>query len=547
MTIDEFFGGHIAVLGNTGSGKSCTIASIIQSIFMENEPYSAYGSSIIVFDINGEYRRTLGKIPTEIRSLYLESSTSEGLASSTLAATAIPPAAPTAPAAPAAPAAPCVSSIQDTEDAASSDKSHSSSKSERDGEECSRFTLPHWFMNFEEWELLLRASEKSQIPVLRTALGLAGLFHKSSGQKDSNNIEKIREHIFSKILLSVIRGSDTTPTKVDRILTIYHNVKRDNFSVNYNEIIEAVKTSYGELADKEKIEEVMNKLEQSVKKDIVLPTYDHSQFSFTDLQQALDLAIFYEESNGNKQIRDYCSSLVTRLKSITEHQDYKFLRPDPNAAKDHEKNLNSYVEYILGISAIEERSSIYRKDRQICILDLNDAPDEVIQLSSAVVSRLVFDRLRRAEHRSCLPVHLILEEAHRYISDKPSKYAIDASDIFTRISKEGRKYGLFLLVASQRPSELSKTVLSQCSNFVIHRIQNPDDLFQIRQMTPFISDSVLDRLASLPKQHALIFGNSVNIPMTFRVRTADPEPYSNDARIREIWYADSSQDVPLGK
>jgi len=78
------------------------------------------------------------------------------------------------------------------------------------------------------------------------------------------------------------------------------------------------------------------------------------------------------------------------------------------------------------------------------------------------------------------------------------------------MAKEGRKYGLFLLVASQRPSELSKTVLSQCSNFVIHRIQNPDDLSQIRQMTPFISEAVLKRLPSLPKQHALVFGTSVS-------------------------------------
>ncbi|MCQ4504008.1 ATP-binding protein, partial [Vibrio parahaemolyticus] len=90
-----------------------------------------------------------------------------------------------------------------------------------------------------------------------------------------------------------------------------------------------------------------------------------------------------------------------------------------------------------------------------------------------------------------------------YISEATSRYAIDASKIYERIAKEGRKYGLFLLVASQRPSELSKTVLSQCSNFVIHRIQNPDDLSQIRQMTPFISEAVLKRLPSLPKQHAL--------------------------------------------
>ncbi|MGD1032735.1 MAG: ATP-binding protein, partial [Opitutaceae bacterium] len=126
-----------------------------------------------------------------------------------------------------------------------------------------------------------------------------------------------------------------------------------------------------------------------------------------------------------------------------------------------------------------------------------------------------------------------------------SRYAVDANRIFERIAKEGRKYGLFLQVASQRPSELSKTVLSQCSNFVVHRIQNPDDLMHIRQMTPFISEAVLKRLPSLPKQHALVFGNSVNLPTTFRVRDAAPTPWSGDAKIRELWYHEAGKQIEL--
>ena len=133
-------------------------------------------------------------------------------------------------------------------------------------------------------------------------------------------------------------------------------------------------------------------------------------------------------------------------------------------------------------------------------------------------------------------MNLILEEAHRYVAERPSGHAIDASRVFQRIAKEGRKYGLFLMVASQRPSELSKTVLSQCSNYIVHRIQNPDHLQHIRQMTPFVSDSVMKRLPSLPKQHALIFGNSVNLPTTFKVRDVKPKPKSDDAAIRDLWF-----------
>ena len=117
---------------------------------------------------------------------------------------------------------------------------------------------------------------------------------------------------------------------------------------------------------------------------------------------------------------------------------------------------------------------------------MNEAADEVVEVASAVVARLIFERLRKADPRNELPVHLVLEEAHRYVAQTPSRYAIDASRVFERIAKEGRKYGVMLMIASQRPSELSRTVFSQCSNFVVHGIQNPDDLAHIRQIIPFV-------------------------------------------------------------
>jgi DNA helicase HerA-like ATPase len=273
----------------------------------------------------------------------------------------------------------------------------------------------------------------------------------------------------------------------------------------------------------------------------VLPSYANAPFSFERLQAALELAIFYEEANGNKQIREYCSQLVTRLKSVIDNPDYEFLRADIDKLEEYDRDPRLYVDRLLGIAIVDGQ---YQKLRQICVIDLNDASDEIVELASAVVARLVFDRMRRADPRNRVPVHMILEEAHRYISEKPSRFAIDAGITFQRIAKEGRKYGAFLIIASQRPSELSKTVLSQCGNFIIHRIQNPDDLSQIRQMTPFISETMLRRLPSLPKQHALIFGNSVNIPTTFRVRDADPTPHSNDTQVREIWYVPENPIVP---
>jgi DNA helicase HerA-like ATPase len=234
--------------------------------------------------------------------------------------------------------------------------------------------------------------------------------------------------------------------------------------------------------------------------------------------------------------------MMTRFKSLKDREEYAFLRHEAVKAGDDAASLPAFLANVLGLEA---KPGGYAKKDQLVLIDMNSVDDEVVELIAAVIARIVFKLLRNANPRNAFPVHLVLEEAHRYIAERPSRYAIDASRIFERIAKEGRKYGLFLMVASQRPSELSKTVLSQCSNFVVHRIQNPDDLSHIRQMTPFISDAVLRRLPSLPKQHALVFGNSVNLPTTFKVRNANPPTKSADAKIRDLWFQEIGRLVPL--
>lgn len=497
--LDELFGGHVAVLGNTGSGKSCTVASIFQSVFMKPEAYASLGASFVIFDVNGEYRRALDKLPSWIRSCYFKASEPD---------VAIDP--PTA--------------------------------NRQIAEITDRFRLPHWFMSVDEWALLLRASEGAQLPALRTALGLTTLFQEDAGQQAAqagaqNNLNEIRNHVLAKIILSILGTDASTGSKEGQVLAVLNSFS--TAEVSRDTIAASLYNDYGQFKDgpgsntANNYQAMLTLLDGFVNEEPVLPSYSNLPFSFERLQAALDLALYYEEASGNKQIRDYCSQLVTRLKSVIDNPDYEFLRADVQALQPHDREPTHYVDRLLGI-AIE--GGRYKKERQICVIDLNDASDEIVELASAVVARLIFDRMRRADPRNAMPVHLILEEAHRYISEKPSRFAIDAGITFQRIAKEGRKYGAFLIVASQRPSELSKTVLSQCNNFIIHRIQNPDDLSQIRQMTPFISETVLKRLPSLPKQHALIFGNSVNIPTTFRVRDADPTPNSNDTQVRDIWY-----------
>lgn len=331
-------------------------------------------------------------------------------------------------------------------------------------------------------------------------------------------------------------GRKPPGAKETRILGVLQRFR--TAEINSGTVGDAIAVKYGNM---DNIEDAFEYLQGAdgeggfVLSDFKLPDYTNSPFDFAALGDAIDLALLYEESHGNRQIRDYCSQMVTRFKALLERRDYAFLR---HSAVDAPTDAGPFLARLLGLQPM---GGGFTKSAQIVIIDMNAVEDEVVELVSAVVARMIFRLLRQANPRNRFPVHLLLEEAHRYVSATPSRYALDAGRVFERIAKEGRKYGLFLMVASQRPSELSKTVLSQCSNFVVHRIQNPDDLSQIRQMSPSISEGVLRRLPSLPKPHALVFGNAVNLPTTFRVRPADPLPASDDAKIVNLWFHEAGR------
>lgn len=490
VRIDEFFGGHSAVLGNTGSGKSCTVATVVQSLFEKRDEFFARGATFLLLDVNGEYRSAFSELPHSVKRRYLKLE--------------------------ADPSSPAAAPMDEAETTAV-------------------FRLPHWFMTVEEWELLLRASERTQQPVLRSALGLVTLFSAEGGDQEA--LENLKNHILAKCLLHVLNSGESPAAKGDRVKALLATFQ--TAALTLKDLGPLAYVSYGEM---KQVALLMEKLTAQLDDDAKIPNYSNRSFRFEDLEQAFDLALLYEEAHGNMQIRDYCSQMVTRYKWIRERDEFAFLRVPPEQLQEHERDVAQFVERCVGLSRQEGK---FKKSAQLIVLDMNEAGDEVVEVAAAVIARLIFDRLRRAEPRNRTPINLVLEEAHRYVAERPSGYAIDASRIFQRIAKEGRKYGLFLMVASQRPSELSKTVLSQCSNFVVHRIQNPDDLQHIRQMTPFVSDSVMKRLPSLPKQHALIFGNAVNLPTTFKVREVKPKPKSDDAAIRELWFRPANKEAEL--
>jgi len=465
LDIDKFFGSHSAILGNTGSGKSCTIASMIQTLY-KLESNSATGSTFIFFDVNGEYKQAFEQLSTKNENIQTK-----------------------------------YYSIEENED-----------------KQIEKFILPHWFLNIDEWALLLKASEKSQLPILRNSLGF-------TQKVDAKTIK----HIYACSIMYVYENWEGSVTKRQKIVSL---IDKANFvpKIDYS----AMDAKFGSFPNSTVESVFKNAVRANIDENIEIdPDYKNDFFEFNDLSTALELAILYEEYHGNKQIRDYCSSLITRYKSVKEREDFHFMTKNKV-----DLNKDEYLNQFLGLDKTIKKN-------QLIVIDLNSANDETVEVISCVLSRMIFERLRNSKNRNIYPINLVLEEAHRYISTDSGKVFGDANKIFERIAKEGRKYGMFLLVSSQRPSELSKTVLSQCSNFIVHRIQNPEDLSHIRQITPHISETILRRMPSIPTQHALIFGHAVNLPTTFKVNEADPTPKSDNNKISENWFKEKDFNVEL--
>ncbi|WP_421913523.1 ATP-binding protein [Mesorhizobium sp.] len=489
VRIDAFFGGHVAILGNTGSGKSCTVASVMQSLFERPDEHHARGATFVVFDVNGEYEAALGALPHGIQTtvLTLDGSADEG-----------------------------------------------------------KLTLPHWMLDFSEWELLLKASERAQLPVLRNALGIATFMAPAATGADAI---KLRRHIIASAAKGAFQN-DVGGGAGGKGQLIYGVLERfadsqlntdlltsNNFNSQYGTF-----NPSGAASAAQNQKNFLDAIDRFILPDAKMPTYKNVPFEFPELETAFELAILYAEAHGNRQIRDYCSSMLTRHSALSDRADYRFMRAPLLGGQTARSRVSDYYKNLLGL---ESNNGSFIKKANVIVIDLSQVDDEIVELVTSFVGRTLFKLLRASKNRNKFPIHLVLEEAHRYISEKPSRFAVDAGVVFERIAKEGRKYGLLLILASQRPSELSKTVLSQCANFLVHRIQNPDDLLQIRQMTPSISDAILKRLPTLPKQHALAFGSAVALPATFRVRTAHPRPDSHDAEISKLWYRGATNPLKI--
>jgi len=182
----------------------------------------------------------------------------------------------------------------------------------------------------------------------------------------------------------------------------------------------------------------------------------------------------------------------------------------------------------------------------VTVIDLSGVPFEVLSITVSLISRLIFEygyiykRLRCAKDpnekiNNDVPILLVYEEAHKYVpGSELSKYRSSKKSI-ERIAKEGRKYGVTLLLASQRPSEISETIFSQCNNFIAMRLTNPVDQGYVKKLLPDSLGSLIDKMTSLRQGEALLVGESMILPSIVQIDQCDPAPSSNDIPYWELW------------
>ena len=225
---------------------------------------------------------------------------------------------------------------------------------------------------------------------------------------------------------------------------------------------------------------------------------------------------------------DYIVTLLPRIKTLLN--DIRVKNVIDNENLKLEDWLNSYI-------GVNEKESL-------TIIDLSLLPSDVTSIITAIVARMIFEAQQRylKLNKQCLPTVLVMEEAHYFVK----RYSDDAENtgptmqcckVFEKIAREGRKFGLGLVLSSQRPSELSPTVLSQCNSFLLHRISNDRDQELVHRLLPDNMRGILRELPSLPSQYAVLLGWASELPVMVKMRTL-PKcqcPQSDDPDYWNVW------------
>ena len=513
---NRLFGRHCAVLGNTGSGKSCSVAGLIRWSLEaakakpngEQPNEERPNARFIVLDPNGEYSRAFKDDGTTNARIFKVNPVGDEL----------------------------------------------------------QLKVPLWFWNSEEWSTFAQASAKTQRPTLIHALGLARSHQINS---ESSLIRDTRRFIRTLITILVIAKDKGDPwARYPKDKGFYEMLEKWKESLEENiELIDGdQKVILQNLIDKIentcqprrakhanrtfKLGEI-NELLRLMREAHAAFGGSDSDFNLADVDSPLpfesgSIVRALEASGEILGVSEHIETLLLRVKRLLADTRIKPIIDDENCENGQGTSLDRWLEDYIGANEA--------KNGNISIIDLSLVPIEVVHIVTAVIARIVFEALQRYMklNKETLPTVLIMEEAHTFV--KRYKWDIEDHDaasiccqVFERIAREGRKFGLGLVLSSQRPSELSETVLSQCNTFLLHRISNNRDQELVQKLVPDNLKGLLRELPLLPSQRAVLLGWASELPVLVKMRDLpiEQQPQSNDPEIWETWLGQDDNEKPV--
>ena len=469
VKINEFFNSHFAVLGNTGSGKSSTVASILQKLYSGSTV--PINSSMFFFDAYGEYTNAFSRI------------------------NAINP--------------------------ALSYKKYTTNIIDPD---CEILRIPAWLLDIDDLALLLDVTSPSQLPIIEKALKLVRIL---TGKSES--VIRRKNDIIARAVQDILlSGAESTKIR-DQVMGVLTKFNTQSFNLE-TPIVQPGYTRtlkqclyVDKIGKMQEMELVVEFIRGYIIEDEVLDESDaNPYYSLNDLELAMDFALISEGILKSSKVFDNANVMSVRLHALATGDNRHYFSYPKYITKD------AFIESLLINPQTGARS-------QIVNFNINYVDDRMAKVLTKIVSRMLFQKASLIKPRGSRAFHIIIEEAHRYVQHD-SDVEILGYNIFERITKEGRKYGVFLALITQRPSELSDTCVSQCANFVILRTMHPVDLKYIKEMVPNISNEIVLQLKNLKPGHCVAFGSAFKVPTSLYIDLPDPRPLSNNVDLEKVWY-----------
>jgi len=378
-------------------------------------------------------------------------------------------------------------------------------------------SIPLNTLKLEDWINLVQPATRVQLPILMNGLKMASIL-----ESDNESSKWLKAYCALELynnqqtdavakrtkIISLVSGisDEEVQSSVEEYDSRFGNFTQQNETRFRQAIKSYIKRVHGlDYHECEgKVQETLETANQGFKK-------------LEKLKDGINMVILLEEAKGNTQVKANCETLMTRIDSIILNYSSNLLDNNENKIS----KFNKIIEY----------------KKALTVFDCSSLESTDLLFFSGYLSRDILESQKsiRKERNLNKMFNIILDEAHQYIKEGNDDAKSNSTIIFNNIAKEGRKFGVFIAVASQRPSELSKTVLSQCNNFILHRIRNNLDLDQLRKSIPYISDSQVFRLSFLKTGVALLVGDSFTVPMEMHIDEEDLGEISETVTPSVLW------------